>query len=665
MRGDSTTNSTGSFGTQGISSPTNEPPAVYEACEWTDHNGNLWLYGGQQGGGLYGDLWKYDTTANEWTWIKGNGALNQPGVYGTQGVSAPTNTPGGRDWAPTSWVDQNNDLWMFGGQSTLGDMNDLWRYNISTNEWTWMKGANTGNSPGSPGTMGVPALSNEPAARHENACSWVDNNGDLWFFGAYGSIQRDDLWRYNVTTNMWTWMKGDPNVAVASVYGTLGVPDSLNTPGARNSYSRWVDPTGNLWLFGGDIYGSGAYNDLWKFDISINQWAWMNGPNTPNSAGNYGTKCVELSSNLPHSRFENRNSWVDSCGNFWIFGGADAVGNYNTFNDLWKYSTSSGDWTWVSGSASLNAGGLYGTQSVSTAFTQPPSRMGSLSWFDNGNIWMFGGSTGASFMMRNDLWRYVPDPACAGCLQALPVAHFTSSDTAFCTETGKCISFFDHSTGNPTSWHWSFPGAIPDSSNLQNPDSICYYNTGTYPVTLIVSNTAGSDTLAVTPLIIYATAPPLPTINVIGGDTLVSSHASYYQWYRDGSIIAGATDSFYIATQGGTYAVQITDSLGCTGLSNGVLITTVSSLNVGQGLSLYPNPVSDELTVSFLSQQSNQREIEIIITNTVGEEMYRKMLQKSGMVYSISMNGFSNGVYQLHISDGTTIFNKKFVVMHK
>ena len=51
-----------------------------------------------------------------------------------------------------------------------------------------------------------------------------------------------------------------------------------------------------------------------------------------------------------------------------------------------------------------------------------------------------------------------------------PTAIFSSSDSAFC-EKSYC-DFFDLSTNSPTSWLWSFPGGIPNSSSLQNPDSI-------------------------------------------------------------------------------------------------------------------------------------------------------------------------------------------------
>lgn len=54
------------------------------------------------------------------------------GVYGTLGVAATTNVPGGRDWA-VGWIDDSGNFWLFGGAGydstgASGELNDLWRY---------------------------------------------------------------------------------------------------------------------------------------------------------------------------------------------------------------------------------------------------------------------------------------------------------------------------------------------------------------------------------------------------------------------------------------------------------------------------------------------------------------------------------------------------------
>jgi hypothetical protein len=55
----------------------------------------------------------------------------QPGIYGTFGTAATTNTPGGRESA-IGWTDSSGNFWLFGGvgydsTGAAGYINDLWR----------------------------------------------------------------------------------------------------------------------------------------------------------------------------------------------------------------------------------------------------------------------------------------------------------------------------------------------------------------------------------------------------------------------------------------------------------------------------------------------------------------------------------------------------------
>lgn len=77
-----------------------------------------------------------------------------------------------------------------------------------------------------------------------------------------------------------------------------------------------------------------------------------------------------------------------------------------------------------------------------------------------------------------------------------PTAAFIASQTTI--TAGTCISFTDQSTGSPTSWAWSFPGAATTTSTQQNPTNICFNDTGCFNVTLIATNADGSDTLTKT-----------------------------------------------------------------------------------------------------------------------------------------------------------------------
>jgi hypothetical protein len=135
MGGDTISGSLGHHGVMGVPSALNTPPASTEnACTWVEGD-NLWFYGGMSQGPYIGDMWRYNITNDEWTWMNGDTTYGAVPVYGTLGVSSPTNFPGARI-CYTRWKDTNGDFWIFGGSSSGGTNNDMWKYTVATNEWT-------------------------------------------------------------------------------------------------------------------------------------------------------------------------------------------------------------------------------------------------------------------------------------------------------------------------------------------------------------------------------------------------------------------------------------------------------------------------------------------------------------------------------------------------
>jgi hypothetical protein len=137
-----------------------------------------------------------------------------------------------------------------------------------------MSGSNNTQVPGVYGTQGVASVSNMPGAR-DGSMGWSDNSGNLWLMGGgtfdstdnLGSI--NDLWKYNISSNTWTWVDGSNTIGARGVYGTLGVAAASNIPGARGGSMIWVDSSNRVWLFGGfglDSAGAqGFLNDLWSY----------------------------------------------------------------------------------------------------------------------------------------------------------------------------------------------------------------------------------------------------------------------------------------------------------------------------------------------------------------------------------------------------------------
>jgi hypothetical protein len=288
----------------------------------------------------------------------------------------------------------------------------------ATNLWTWVSGSNSVNAAGVYGTQGAAAASNTPGARRQGV-AWTDASGNFWLFGGYivGSGMLNDLWEFSPAAGQWVWQGGAQTEGAAASYGVQGTPAASNNPGAREGGARWADAAGNLWLFGGDsLVGQTweQFNDLWEYDVTSAQWTWVGGSNTAASAGSYGTLGVPAAGNLPPARTD-AISWVDSTGVFWLFGGAqfNSNGSYlAVFNDLWSYNPTTALWTWVGGSSTPNAAGVYGTQGSPATTNIPGARLGSTVWLDaSGNVWLFGGEgLGQSAVSQeyNDLWEYSP-----------------------------------------------------------------------------------------------------------------------------------------------------------------------------------------------------------------------------------------------------------------
>ena len=322
-------------------------------------------------------------------------------------------------------TDNHGNLWLFGGYgidsgSKWGYLNDLWEFNSSTNQWTWMGGSSTLPStsssgeygqPGVYGVIGIPTAGIFPGGRSE-ASGWTDSMGNLWLFGGDGFdsagnfVDLNDLWKFDPSTKQWAWMGGNStspsncstsNPCNSGVYGTLQIPATGNVPGGRYAAANWTDSQGDLWLFGGDGMDSagkfGDLNDLWEFNPSTSQWAWMGGSNTVSCAysvacgqpGVYGTLQTAALGNIPSGR-NNAASWTDGKGNFWLFGGAgiDVVGTWAYFDDLWEFQPNTGGRMPVTATPTFSPGsGTYTTvQTVAIYDTTPGA---SIQYLINGN----------------------------------------------------------------------------------------------------------------------------------------------------------------------------------------------------------------------------------------------------------------------------------------
>jgi len=232
----------------------------------------------------------------------------QIGVYGTLGTPAPANVPGTRSCA-AGWADASGNFWLFGGHGFdadgfFGFLNDFWDYTLSTNEWTWMGGAEFYGQPGVYGTQGTPAASNVPGNRCQASYA-TDSSVNFWLFSGFGSSPftvvgyPNDLWEFNPSSGEWTWVSGDGTSGTLGVYGLEGMSAATSLPVGRSGGASWIDSKGNVWVFGGNT--ETAYlNDVWEFHRYTSNLAVAATPAFSVNAGTYSSaQAVTLTDETP------------------------------------------------------------------------------------------------------------------------------------------------------------------------------------------------------------------------------------------------------------------------------------------------------------------------------------------------------------------------------
>ncbi|MBN1390950.1 MAG: hypothetical protein JXA22_09955 [Candidatus Thermoplasmatota archaeon] len=251
----------------------------------------IYVYGGgytgwQDSMNGYDDLFYYDLTTNEWVAVQ---------RYFS---------PGGRGYFSDAVDNVNQKLYIYGGYQSNSMLDDLWEFDLATEQWTRISSGlleptylrrgrapmviDTTSSPPSlyinmgmgdqtqnranlsgfyrldlTGTTPVLNLLNDGtstgiAKRYEHDMCIDEGNRKIYMYGGYN----DDLgyltefWVYDIVTNQWQFIPTHP--------------DMYRLYGAR-MFFRQIDNTVNIW--GGLISGSTENQMLWTYDTVLGTWS--------------------------------------------------------------------------------------------------------------------------------------------------------------------------------------------------------------------------------------------------------------------------------------------------------------------------------------------------------------------------------------------------------
>jgi PKD repeat protein len=291
-----------------------------------------------------------------------------------------------------------------------------------------------------------------------------------------------------------------------------------------------------------------------------------------------------------------------------------------------------------------------------------------------------------------------------------PVADFTADDTSGFTP--HTVNFTDLSTGNPTSWDWDFGDGVGTSTD-ENP-SYTYTSAGTYTVTLIATNSYGSDTEVKTDYItvtepgvnqvhVHAmtvtrkTAGPnnngIADVTIHDQDDQPIANAVVYGYFNEPNTNTktGTTGSDGVATINGDktkatvadFCFTVTDVVlsgytynyggnvvttacetGPQGARPGLSLTNERRLPTAYELGNHPNPFNPATTISFALPE--QARVRIDIFNVNGELVTTLINEPRNEGYHLvewNAAGAASGIYFYRLTAGDRTMTRKMLLL--
>ncbi|OQX77857.1 MAG: hypothetical protein B6D61_06520 [Bacteroidetes bacterium 4484_249] len=240
-------------------------------------------------------------------------------------------------------------------------------------------------------------------------------------------------------------------------------------------------------------------------------------------------------------------------------------------------------------------------------------------------------------------------------------AGFTADDWSVCE--GSTVQFTDESTGNITSWEWTFEDGDPPTSTEQNPQ-VYYANEGDKDVTLTVSDGTNEDTAGGLDIMLIFPLPEVslqtfadvcvdwPAFELTGGEPAGGEYSG-----------TGVSNGFFDPSVAGLGTFEITytyaDNNGCEDFAmQTIYVDACTGLDeTADGkMSIYPNPTNGnfELRIDYSGMVS------VKVINMLGVTVYKEKTVATGnFTKSFDLNGMEDGIYFVSIQTNEKTYVKK------
>jgi hypothetical protein len=158
----------------------------------------------------------------------------------------------------------------------------------------------------------------------------------------------------------------------------------------------------------------------------------------------------------------------------------------------------------------------------------------------------------------------------------------------------------------------------------------------------VFGNSNGCDSEPVTVTVIVNELPE-PVISYdTNTESLITGEFESYQWLFEDVLIEGAINQSYQTIVEGVYTVLVSDE-NCEGLSEEFTLSTVGVATIGSPFSfnLFPNPASEQVTISFNGNLTQQ--VELHIFDLTGKMVGSKRITQT--VQPIKVDNLAEGIY--------------------
>jgi hypothetical protein len=315
---------------------------------WVDKTTNtVFIYGGLDGTGAavtQYKIWKATVTFN----------INTITLSAWSALNAADSTSPGSKIDAVTWSTSSGDFFLFGGRSSTSvqDCNwDMWRFRLldsttfqwysviaggSSGDYTSLRATVYGASGAENSTIHPPGLC-APASLVVGSAIYVWGGG--YPATAPSKQSWNNLWRFNMTTQMWAFLSGSLAPNAVSFWFQAGYSSSEYMPGGAFGANMFYNSLREVIFVWGGESTAGLRSELWAYYLRRNEWALVGGENLNGPVGfDYppvtGGSDPRIDFNPGAAR--RPSFWQLSDGTVYLQGGYHRMNDEGTYPHVWS-----------------------------------------------------------------------------------------------------------------------------------------------------------------------------------------------------------------------------------------------------------------------------------------------------------------------------------------